>query len=296
MIRRAIIKLHYACNNNCLFCHACSNKNIPASHESIIKKIEIAKDAGIDQVLLSGGEPTIYPQLKEVLRELRKNALAWGLVTNGRMLAYRNFARYILAMGTDYFYISLHSHTRDIHDAITGVQGAWEQVFAGIETIAELAGTVDFTINCVVTTKNIEHLNEMTGLVQRVWNGRDDVKLKFSYPEPKGRVTGNIQSIVPAMEYAGEKISEAMSIAENAGINSYYDGLPYCLINSRFRERVNDLSSNHIYLMSEVDEEIFFETDNGVREKSGECGNCLYNARCPGYYAGYKPKKLTIPK
>ena len=119
-------------------------------------------------------------------------------------------------------------------------------------------------------------------------------KIKFSYPEPKGKVLESKFSFIPDMDIAGKRINNAMKYASKKGIDCYYDGLPYCYIDTEYRNKINNLEKSRIFYMSEVFENDFYRTDEGLREKKEECINCSYYEFCEGYYKGYKDKEDIV--
>ena len=85
---KALIKVGYACNENCTFCHTADMRHIDDSADRIDWKISRAKRLGYTMAVLSGGEPTMRPELLRWARKSAALGLDFGLVTNGLMLSY----------------------------------------------------------------------------------------------------------------------------------------------------------------------------------------------------------------
>ena len=69
-------------------------------------------------IVLSGGEVTMR---KELLRWAARSAargLDFGLVTNGRMLAYEALVEKLLKYRLRYVYMSLHGGTAKVHNSL----------------------------------------------------------------------------------------------------------------------------------------------------------------------------------
>ena len=80
---KALLKLGYECNNNCLICHASGNEIYQSlSTQEAINKIALCKSQGIDFILLSGGEPTIRKDLPVIAEFIKKKGMFFGLITN----------------------------------------------------------------------------------------------------------------------------------------------------------------------------------------------------------------------
>lgn len=75
------------CNFRCSFCHSSvlvtapeSLKTVPFEH---IERFVKGKKGWIDAMIIGGGEPTLYKQLPELLKEIKKMKLLIKLDTNG---------------------------------------------------------------------------------------------------------------------------------------------------------------------------------------------------------------------
>lgn len=279
---RAIVKLHHQCNNRCLFCHAADQAEAPGSLERILVKLD-RLPAGVDQVLLSGGEPTIFPDLPPLLEHLRRRSLATGFISNGRMFSYPDFVRRVLSLNADYFYISLHAAEPACHDRITGCPGSWEQTTRGIRNLLAAAVPIDLTVNCVVNRLNVDALFP---LVEFAAANRID-RLKFSIPEVKGLAAVDSCSKLVPLDYAGRQVSLAMQKGSRLGVHCSYDGLPCCLVARTYRDRRGDLQAHRIFYVSEVSEDAFFPTDDGQRKQLSGCRACSWQGVCAGPYTGY---------
>ncbi len=78
------------CNAKCTFCFA-TFPGIPKrdqpSFTHASKVLDAISDAGATRVNFAGGEPTLHPQLGELIRHAKRLGLATSIVTNGAKLA-----------------------------------------------------------------------------------------------------------------------------------------------------------------------------------------------------------------
>jgi MoaA/NifB/PqqE/SkfB family radical SAM enzyme len=97
-----------------------------------LRVLEEAADLGCKKVQFIGGEPTIYPQLPELVGEARR--LGYDFVevfTNGTVFTERikqTFLAYKVRLA-----FSVYSATAPIHDSITLRQGSFEKTRTSIE-------------------------------------------------------------------------------------------------------------------------------------------------------------------
>ena len=130
----ALLKLGYRCNDACRFCHSAPHRGVDLSTAAVRSRVDRVVAAGVERVVFSGGEPTIRPDLVELVSYARAAGLEVGLVSNGRMLAYRGLREALLDAGLSQAYLSLHSHRAAVHDSLVQAEArGWEQ--AGLAII-----------------------------------------------------------------------------------------------------------------------------------------------------------------
>jgi len=106
---KALIKVGYACNEHCTFCHTQDVRHIQGERDEVVAKIHRAKALGHTMVVLSGGEPTIRPELMQWAALVAAQGMDFGLVTNGLVLAYPDVVDRLCASRLRYVYMSLHA-------------------------------------------------------------------------------------------------------------------------------------------------------------------------------------------
>ncbi|NOY91547.1 MAG: radical SAM protein [Deltaproteobacteria bacterium] len=282
---KALIKVGYACNDHCGFCHTLEFRDVQGSSEEVSRKIRRAKELGHTMVVLSGGEPTIRPELVDWASEVAALDMDFGLVTNGRMLAYPELVEKLLERRLRYVYLSLHGGTAKVHDLLVRSR-AFEETHGALKNLSGRG--LDLTANCVVTTQNVDHLR---GLVDAVL-AYPDVTLKFSMVEPKGggdklfarlmpRVTQVADAVCDAIAYGVERRGEAR------GPHFTHGALPLCLMPGLERD-FDDLKTDGFASMIEVGEPDYFPVDDANKLQPAEsCAGCCLSGACPGLYRGY---------
>jgi len=283
---RALVKLGYACNNDCSFCHSAEHRGHPAlSTAGALAKLREAKALGATQILFSGGEPTVRRDLVKLFDAARRLGLGTGLVTNGRVLAYPDVTARLVEAGLSYAYVSLHGADPAVHDACVGVPGAHAQALGGLRNLLARA-QIEVTVNVVVIKATLPHLCGVPELLA----ARRPYRLKFSCVEPKGRADDRFDEIVPRLSEAAPRVLQALAAARAVlppgSPEPGYDGFPPCLMGGRV-DAMDDLLTHGIQLMSETFETGFYPCDHGHRAKPPACATCALDARCPGLYAGY---------
>jgi hypothetical protein len=108
-------------------------------------------NGNLQNVRFSGGEPTIYPRLSDLVKFCRDNGVKRiAISTNGSapLDEYKNLVK----NGVNDFSISLDGGCCAIGDAMAGVEGCWNTVVDNIREIAKMSYT---TVGMVFTESNV---------------------------------------------------------------------------------------------------------------------------------------------
>jgi GTP 3',8-cyclase len=165
------------CNLRCVYCMPLSGLQFARSDELLspaeIERIaHVALDVGFRKVRLTGGEPTLRPDLVEIVERLgRLSGLQdIAMTTNGILLP--RLAKTLVHAGLR----RVNIHVDTLHPGrLQRIMrfGTVQEIWAGIEA-AEAAGLQPIKLNCVVTRGyNDEDVVELARLtVEREWHVR----------------------------------------------------------------------------------------------------------------------------
>jgi cyclic pyranopterin phosphate synthase len=145
------ISLTDRCNMRCVYCmpeemHFQPRDGLLAADE-ILTIARAARDLGFDKIRLTGGEPTVRPELLEIVRGLAELGFpAISMTTNG--LRLRELARPLKEAGLERVNVSVDTLDPEKFRRITR-WGKLERVLEGVYA-AEEAGLTPLKINAVV--------------------------------------------------------------------------------------------------------------------------------------------------
>lgn len=150
---------NFDCNLACDYCCARSSPQTARRALGVDRVKEIAKAApaaGVLEILLTGGEPFILPDLDEIVAACTA-ALPTTLLTNG-MLFRGHRLQVLQSMPRDRLtlQISLDSATPDLHDSHRG-KGTWAKAVAGIRTALGEGFTVRVAATLTTNDRHEEH-------------------------------------------------------------------------------------------------------------------------------------------
>ncbi len=147
------IQVNTVCNFGCFFCHmeGTGVHSETMTPEEIERIVMTARRWGVNKIKFTGGEPTLRPDIIDIIKRTRKHISGnISMTTNGIML--KRMSRELKEAGLDRVNISLHSIERQRFQFITGTDSI-DQVMEGIRS-AKAAGFDPIKINFVVL-KNV---------------------------------------------------------------------------------------------------------------------------------------------
>ena len=140
-----------------------------------------AKPLGLQSVKLTGGEPMIHPQFREIASFLKREGLRSDMESNGTCID-RDIARFMKDETNIHFIsVSLDSIDPASHDRFRGVKGAFDLSVQGIRNLAEV-GYKPQVIMCP-HRGNITEIDEMVELATKLGAG----SVKFNPVTNAGR-------------------------------------------------------------------------------------------------------------
>lgn len=134
---RAVFEVTEACQNACLHCYN-PWRGTPRTRARTLTRREwvriaraIRGDAPLAQVVLSGGEPLLYPEAPELVQDLVDEGLDTAVITNGERLDAALLGRF---PPDTLFEVTLFAADRALHDRLAGA-GRFEAVLRSLVEI-----------------------------------------------------------------------------------------------------------------------------------------------------------------
>lgn len=232
------IELGDRCNNRCGFCpqhylrcSSFSQRNLATSQ--LVRRLAAGQKAGHTRIAFTGGEPLVRGDIVHLVDQARRHGFTHiGVTTNGRMFGAGTLCSELLAAGLNRVTFSIHSQEAEVHDRLSGVQGAFEQTCEGIRVLVRTANQQERDLELHSATlllpENVQHLPAIVGtaadlgasihLVQPFIASRSNLHVASSFfvPYPK----------------LAEAISLAGARAASLGTRVKPYNVPYCVLDS----------------------------------------------------------------
>ncbi len=282
--RRALLKVGYRCNNNCVFCHAAPHRGHDAGTDELKRKIVQASRLGADCLVLSGGEATIRPDLLRLAETVVEAGMDLGLVSNGRMLSYGSLLDELMARRFRYLHLTLASPDPDLHDQMVQAP-AFEQSMKALVQAHSMG--VEITLNMLVSRPALPSLLRSVELLEVCRPSY----LKFSLIEPEGPVLEDFDALVPNLDEAAHACREAMEKIHDSYPEQLVvqDAFPACFVESGTMQR--GLREEGFAWMTEAFEADWHPIDEDHRDFAPPCDACSWRRRCRGVYRSYLTRR-----
>lgn len=147
------------CNLRCRHCvvDSAHSSNDGLTLAECRRLIDEMADFGVQQLILSGGEPLIRSDFLDICRYAADRKLALQVATNATLISRRTAA--VMAEVKAAAQVSLDAADPSTHDDFRQVRGAWERCLRGVQAL--LAENVPVTLAATVTRANIEQIQAL---------------------------------------------------------------------------------------------------------------------------------------
>lgn len=269
------------CNNRC---RMCTNPTAPwpawdgsfdYGYDSLIARLEKKREEILaqDSIYLTGGEPTIHPQFREIIKYLKINfpKQTIRLLTNGRSFSYEKYAQAVLDLDKDLeIDMSLYGSNAESHEVVTQTPGSFEQSCSGLKNLLKnKRGNQVIGLRFVLTRESYQQIKEFLELVEKDFFGLD--RLIIIFPEYEAQALKNQKEIMIKYSEVQEALENSFanmeSLSQKLDFRLYH--FPLCQLERKFWSWV---------WKTWPENEVDFPK---------VCDNCQANKYCVGIHKGY---------
>lgn len=222
---RFVLHAGYACNARCTFCYYLPQIESGAARDfttkELFRRIERAARWGKSAVDISGGEPTIRPDLPALVTRCRERGMRdVTIITNGMRTSRPDVVDALASAGLTDALFSLHGATPEVHDGLTRRPGSFASLLRSFDLFRERG--LGVRVNHVLTMANLDGLDAFLALV-----------------EPYRPAAVNLLALNPAEETpsepfdyvrAGAAVSAALDRWKDRFLRVNVRFLPFCVV------------------------------------------------------------------
>lgn len=178
----AYMAICYSCNEKCRFCpyakEPFNGNRIPLDE---LKKTasNLIWHQGIDMITISGGEPTLHPELWDFIAFLTEQNIFIVLLTNGERFASELYigqiSEKIRFKDKITIITTLHSHHTEIHEKANQTPGSLERTLKGLHNIMALG--IHIIVKHCITRENYRELESFYEFIDHEFLESADIQL-----------------------------------------------------------------------------------------------------------------------
>lgn len=283
MANLGYIQVTRRCNQDCRFC---SN---PPNEKSIHLKtafttIDDFKKQSFDGVIFTGGEPTLYEKLPELVSYARQAGIAPRIISNAQKLADKSYLKSLVESGLDHIHISIHSCRPEIQNTLSNNDDSLINITRTLDYCGEFA--VGININTVINKYNADHLdktvkwlvNEYPFITHFVWNNLDPYM---------NRVAQN-PDVIPRLQDFEISLYKAAQFLHEKHKTFRIERVPLCYMTefAQFSTETRKIVKSEARTILFLDFRGKYSQEDFFYEKAPQCKHCFLTSICSGIYGG----------
>jgi pyruvate-formate lyase-activating enzyme len=155
-----------ACNSRCVFClDTDTPRNVYIPEDDVRRELDRGRNQlKADKVIISGGEASIHPKFVDFVRYAKDIGYdRVQTVTNGVMFSKREFYANAVKAGLGEITFSLHGHTAELHDRLTGTPGAFRKLMKGMMR-AVREDRIIVNVDVCINKQNVPYIDQIVEL------------------------------------------------------------------------------------------------------------------------------------
>lgn len=269
---RSLIRINGHCNMSCAFCFV--DRTVPDYPAAmVLADIEALAARNTDHLVLSGGEPTLHPELPRFIARAKELGFRTiEMQSNGVKTADYDYARTLTEAGLTKVTVSLHSIDPKHSDEITRLPGAFGKSLASLHNFRRLG--VKVQVAHVITKSNYTELPDTVRFLRETFPEEEGhLSVCFGVAQPISDlvytwVMPTFDEIKPFMR---EALDYCLDTAVGFGGMIGQGGYPPCMLDGDMRYYAGNLGN--IYRSADHDQQF---------HKPERCRTCSFDPWCLG--------------
>ncbi len=284
-LKRADIKVWFACNNQCDFCVQWDKRK--KFKQRTLEEIKSILDREYKQwaraLVFTWWEPTIHTKLIESVEYAKE---IWykqiQIQSNGTRFWNIDYSKKLVKAWVTEFSPSIHWFKPETHDKQVKHPWAWQKVIKWIINLRKLNQRI--IINSVITKENYKQAPELASLLIKLGVNQ----FQFAFVHILWSADKNKDIVVPKKTNIMPYIKKALDLAKKAKIPAFTEAIPYCLMQwyeyAIAEQIIPEMS------ISDAEARVDSYTDyrwNEWKAKREDCKKCIKYNICEGPWKEY---------
>lgn len=296
MANLGYIQVVRRCNQRCRFCsNPVNERELPLAQAK--RLVDRFRRKGYDGVILTGGEPTLYEQLGELIAHAARRGVACRVITNAQRTADPAYLDGLLKAGLTHLHVSVHSHRNAVQTHLTGNPSSLANIARTLALLGRRRVGVD--VNQTICAQNADHFH----LTVRWLCERFPYLHHFSwtYLDPLVERVAQDPSTVPTLKSTKRSLLLAMRYLARTGRTFRLEKVPLCYM-GEFADRSTEtraIVKGERRAIEFLDERKRYRESLWRYGKAAACRTCTLGPICAGLWdmgGGYDAAELVAQK
>ncbi len=273
----ALVRVNGHCNMSCSFCFV--DRTVPDfDTDDLLEEIRGLFQRGARHLVLSGGEPTIHPDLPRIIRTAKEMGYrVIELHSNGVRSADWDYAKSLVDAGVDQLTVSLHSANPAKSDEITRLPHAFEKTVQAMHHFRKLGVETKFAH--VITEYNYRELPRTVEFLRSEFPPEEAYfSICFAIAQPISDLV--FSWVIPRFTEVKPYFKQALDLCLACGIGFGgmigQGGYPPCMLDGELKYYETNLTN--IFTSEDHDQQFY---------KAERCRECSFDAWCVGVRRDY---------
>ena len=157
------IEITRRCNLRCKHCYLGTVAEVDMELEAIKEIVDDAIKLGACKIAITGGEPLLHSDIKELLAYIKEKQIYIEIFTNGTLLDDQT-CQFLGDMGIGKVFLSLDGHVAKVHDKIRDRDGAFDKAMRAIAYLKKY--DIDISVACTFNRLNIKCADEIVEFLE----------------------------------------------------------------------------------------------------------------------------------
>lgn len=283
MARLGYIQVARICNQNCIFCSNPPNGRL-ISFAKFKKTIDYYVKQKYDGIILTGGEPTLHPDLNKFIEYANSRNIHPRIITNAQKIANIKYLSSLISSGLNHIHISLYSCDPEIQTFLTRNKKSFKNIKKALDNFKKLSININININTAINKYNAGHLSKNVEWIVKnysfvthfVWNNLDPLMMGFIR-----------KGIIPELIDFEAELWKAVRFLEKNDKTFRVERVPLCYMDGfeQYSTETRIIVKNEERAGYFLDERDFFKKTSGSGGGKTDCCNiCHLNDICDGLY------------
>jgi hypothetical protein len=245
----------------------------------------------IENVLLSGGEPTISKDFVELLEYIRSKDLHISILSNSLVFANPKYLQKIIDVaGTEKIEITtaIHSHIPEKHDRLTQVAGSFHKSLEGLRNV--IGSGIQTSVKYNIIGYTYREMVEYTDWFYRTFPDQVaflicNIDINGIALKNKDMIAVSFQESTPYLEQALDKVVGYRQAGRKRNVKVFTT--PLCTLDPYYWGFVNNQTKDTLAALRVPSEDpandrLFVEIDSDSGPLFEPCRECALREPCPG--------------